>query len=427
MEHFSLEIGARSPQTRVDSKVAPLAFLRGEDVRLMCPVNECSQVSSTLLRLVDHLNLSHPGQRLERIGALAEVKMCPCSNHYVDSSLGRAYHMRWCHELSRAISEQKLLAHANVSWLPDTHASIEMICCTDVTLVNGGDRVNLPGRHLVAQDFGSTASHDYNVCFYLCCAAPDRPVHMIDGKFVHSLSTKALTLKRQLTPCANQLSGLRLGDGRVDFTKDGISADVEVVVEYSKSKGPIAIVDTNVPLPLLLIYAAKNCRQTAPVKVLLRIREHYKRLYSSDGKAITLGLLTALRPAVSHVTPLPSPCPIETEVLNWCHKFASTWHGVSASTAPLGSNSIADPSDKAPAGRPRNVPLDARLLQLAKSITERRNGVLGLTTIVQGTPQWLDCKLARITGTTAKAVRIHGTGLVLCFFYYSYVHAYIHT
>ena len=73
--------------------------------------------------------------------------------------------------------------------------------------------------------------------------------------------------------------------------------------------------------------------------VLLRIGQHFQRLYASDLQPVLLSSLLPLHSPHAHATstPVPCECPVQ-QILVWCDDLAARW----SATRPALPDSGAD-------------------------------------------------------------------------------------
>ena len=295
-EHFSVELGARPqplalPAPTPPTEAACVEFLRGTSA-IACPVSDscADHPFHSLLQVVDHINLRHANEALE--AQLQDVKRCECGYSYLDTAVGKASHMRWCERLSLALSAGGLALA-----VPDSVSMLRLTCAVRVSHDNR--RVELPERQLFAVEWGSAFGQHTQLCFYLASMAPDRlPGSPLPSAPTEDHGRRAVALKAELGPAANETQSLR------DFTALAEPADTEVFLQLARSVRPVAVVDVNLGLPTFTLFFNKACDPLTPVTVLLRIGQHFQRLYAADlHRAAILAPIPALAARAHHLHP----------------------------------------------------------------------------------------------------------------------------
>ena len=212
--------------------------------------------------------------------------------------------MRWCERLSLALG----LALA----VPDSVSMLRLTC--PVRVSDDNRRVELPGRQFLAVEWGNKFGQHRQLCFYLASTAPDQPPGSPPPSApAEDHGLRAVALKAVLGPAANETQSLR------DFTALSEPADAEIFIQSARTAGPVAVADVNSALPTFTLFFDKVCDPATPVTMLLRIGQHFQRLYASDLQPVLLSSLLPLHSSHVHTTSTPtaSECPVQ-QVLEWC-------------------------------------------------------------------------------------------------------------
>jgi len=127
-----------------------------------------------------------------------------------------------------------------------------------------------------------------------------------------------VALKAELGPAANETQSRR------DFTAVAEPADTEIFIQSARTGGPVAVADVNTDLPTFTLFFDKECAPSTPVTVLLRIGQHFQRLYASDLQPVLLSLLLPLHSPHAYTTsnPVAFECPVQ-QILVWCDDVAA--------------------------------------------------------------------------------------------------------
>ncbi len=67
----------------------------------------------------------------------------------------------------------------------------------------------------------------------------------------------------------------------------------------------MAVADVNTILPTFNLFFDKECAPSTPVTVLLRIGQHFQRLYATDLQPVLLSALLPLHSPHAHTTSTP--------------------------------------------------------------------------------------------------------------------------
>jgi hypothetical protein len=191
---------------------------------------------------------------------------------------------------------------------------LRLTCAVRVSLDNR--RVDLPGRQFFAVEWGSSFGQHSQLCFYLASTAPDQPPDSSPPSTpAEAHGRRAVALKAELGHAVLSEPARLRRCGRA-----GRHGDLHPVGQDSE---PVAVADVNTVLPTFTLFFDKECASSTPVTVLLRIGQHFQRLYASDLQPVLLSSLLLLHSPHAHTTctPVASECPVQ-QILVWCDDVA---------------------------------------------------------------------------------------------------------
>ncbi len=104
-------------------------------------------------------------------------------------------------------------------------------------------------------EWGSSFGQHTQLCYYLASMAPDRPPNSSPPSAAEAHGRRAVALKVELGPAANETQRRR------DFTALADPADTVMFIQSARTAGPVAVADVNTVVPTVTLFFDKPLRR----------------------------------------------------------------------------------------------------------------------------------------------------------------------